>query len=137
MIYFLIYLFLEVTISVNIASQIGAFATFAEIVISAILGFGLLANFRYTFFETMQALNNRTISIEEFQKLNAFSVIGALLLILPGFFSDILGILLQFSFFATIFARKILNINNKPEKFNDRRDDEVIDVEIIDDHTTK
>ncbi|WP_331773786.1 FxsA family protein [Sulfurospirillum sp. 1612] len=137
MIYFFIYLFLEVTISVNIASQIGAFATFSEIVISAILGFGLLANFRYTFFETMQALNNRTISIEEFQKLNAFSVIGALLLILPGFFSDILGILLQFSFFATIFARKILHINNKTEKFKDRRDDEVIDVEIIDDHTTK
>ncbi len=137
MIYFLIYLFLEVTISVNIASQIGAFATFAEIIISAILGFGLLANFRYTFFETMQALNNRTISIEEFQKLNAFSVMGALLLILPGFFSDILGILLQFSFFATIFARKILNIKNKPAKFNDRRDNEVIDVEIIDDHITK
>ncbi|MDX1808273.1 MAG: FxsA family protein [Sulfurospirillaceae bacterium] len=137
MIYFLIYLFLEVTFSVNIASGIGAFATFAEIIISAMIGFALLANFRYTFFETIQALNNRSISIEEFQKLNAFSVIGALLLILPGFFSDLLGILLQFSFFATIFARKILNVNDEKQKFNQRRDDEVIDVEIIDDNSAK
>lgn len=137
MIYFLVYLFLEVTISVNIASSIGAFATFAEIIISAMIGFGLLANFRYTFFETIQALNNRSISMEEFQKLNAFSVIGALLLIMPGFFSDILGILLQFSFFATIFARKILNVNHEKQNFNKRRDNEIIDVEIIDDNSTK
>ncbi len=136
MIYFLIYLFLEVTITVNIASAIGAFWTFVEIIISAMVGFGLIANFRYTFFESLQALNNREISIEEFQKLNAFSLLGAILLILPGFFSDILGILLQFGFFATLFARKVLHVK-KYENFNKGKDDDVIDVEIIEHNSSK
>lgn len=140
MIYFVLYLFLEVMISTNISSAIGGFSTFLEIIISAMIGFSLIANFRYTFFESLNALNNRTISIEEFQKLNAFSLLGAILLILPGFFSDIIGLMLQFSFFATIFARKILHVgkNSRYEKFKDEGiDDDVIDVEVIEHNSDK
>jgi len=140
LIYFILYIFLEVMISTNISSAIGGFATFGEIIISAMIGFSLIANFRYTFFESLSALNNRAISIEEFQKLNAFSLLGAILLILPGFFSDILGLLLQFSFFATLFAKKVLHVNknNKYENFNDKGiDDDVIDVEVIEHNTDK
>jgi len=140
LIYFILYIFLEVMISTNISSAIGGFATFVEIIISAMIGFSLIANFRYTFFESLSALNNRAISIEEFQKLNAFSLLGAILLILPGFFSDILGLLLQFSFFATLFAKKVLHVNknNKYENFNDKGiDDDVIDVEVIEHNTDK
>ncbi len=127
-------------ISTNISSTIGGFATFGEIIISAMIGFSLIANFRYTFFESLTALNNRTISIEEFQKLNAFSLLGAILLILPGFFSDFLGLLLQFSFFATLFARKVLHVNknDKYKNFNNKGvDDDVIDVEVIEHNTDK
>ena len=128
-------------ISTNIASAIGGFSTFLEIIVSAMIGFSLIANFRYTFFESLNALNNRTISIEEFQKLNAFSLLGAVLLILPGFFSDILGALLQFSFFATLFAKNILHVRNskKYENFNNKGkdNDDVIDVEIIEHNTDK
>ncbi|MCF6173966.1 MAG: FxsA family protein [Campylobacteraceae bacterium] len=140
MIYFILYIFLEVMISSNISSAIGGFSTFLEIIASAFIGFGLIANFRYTFFESLNALNNRTISIEEFQKLNAFSLLGAILLILPGFFSDILGLMLQFSFFATLFARKILHVgkHNSYENFNTKeKNDDVIDVEIIEHNTDK
>jgi len=127
-------------ISSKISSAIGGFSTFLEIIVTAMIGFSLIANFRYTFFESLNALNNRTISIEEFQKLNAFSLLGAILLILPGFFSDILGLMLQFSFFATLFARKILNVGkkNRYENFNTKeKDDDVIDVEIIEHNTDK
>ena len=126
-------------ISTNIASAIGGFSTFLEIIVSAMVGFGLIANFRYTFFESLNALNNRSISIEEFQKLNAFSLLGAILLILPGFFSDILGILLQFSFFATLFAKKILHVNGikKYENYNHEGEDDVIDVEVIEHNSDK
>ncbi len=127
-------------ISTNISSAIGGFATFGEIIISAMIGFSLIANFRYTFFESLSALNNRTISIEEFQKLNAFSLLGAILLILPGFFSDFLGLLLQFSFFATLFARNVLHVNKNDEykNFNNKGiDDDVIDVEVIEHNTDK
>ncbi len=138
MIYFLIYLALEVFVSVNISSAIGAFATFLEIIFSAIVGFILLANFRNTFADSMIALQKRSISFEEFQRLNTFSLLGAILLIIPGFFTDIVGILLQFTFFATIFARKVLHVEDSIdiedvyEHKNRKDNDEIIDVEIID-----
>ncbi|WP_458699443.1 FxsA family protein [Sulfurospirillum sp. 1307] len=138
MIYFLIYIALEVFVSVNISSAIGAFATFLEIIFSALVGFVILANFRNTLSESMMALQKRTISMSEFQKLNAFTLLGAFLLIIPGFFTDILGILLQFGFFATLFARKILHVKDNIDiedihNINQRKDDdEIIDVEVID-----
>ena len=139
--YFLVYLLLEVFVSVNISSSIGAMATFLEIILSAMFGFVLLANFRNTFGESMQAMQRRTISITEFQKLNAFTLLGALLLILPGFFSDIIGIFLQFTFFATLFARKVLHVKDNID-IDDiqnihrrKEEDEIIDVEVIDDRT--
>lgn len=139
--YFLVYLLLEVFISVNISSSIGAMATFLEIVLSAMFGFILLANFRNTLVESMQAMQRRTISMSEFQKLNAFTLLGALLLILPGFFSDIVGIFLQFTFFATLFAKKVLHVKDNIDiddirNIDKRKDeDEIIDVEVIDDRT--
>lgn len=137
--YFLVYLLLEVVVSVNISSQIGAFATFLEIVFSAIVGFMLLGNFRNTLAESMKAMQSRTISIQEFQKLNAFTLLGALLLIVPGFFSDIVGLFLQFGFFATLFAKKILhvkdNIDIEDIQHTRKEDNEIIDVEVIDDRT--
>ncbi len=131
MIYFVIYLFLEVMISVNISSKIGGFATFVELILSALVGVLIISNFRYTFSETMQAFMDRTISAEEFQKLNAMSLLGAILLIAPGFFSDIIGVMLQFSFFAALVSKKIINKNSKNNIYKEGEED-VIDVEIID-----
>ena len=139
--YFLVYLLLEVLVSVNISSEIGAFATFLEIIFSAIVGFMLLGNFRNTLSESMRAMQNRSISIQEFQKLNAFTLLGALLLILPGFFSDIIGLFFQFSFFATLFAKKILHVKDNIDiddiQHTKKEDDEIIDVEVIDDRTKR
>lgn len=52
MVYFLIYLFLEVLISVNISSAIGGLATFFEILASAFIGIAILVNFRNTLLKT-------------------------------------------------------------------------------------
>ena len=128
MIYFLLYLFLEVIVSTNIAGSIGGLATFAEIIFSAFVGFAIISNFRYLFLENMRSLSSGEISAEEFQKLNIYNVLGALLLIIPGFFSDILGILFQFSFLATLVARRVFKFKDK----NNKGDDNVIDVEVID-----
>ena len=134
MVYFLIYILLETLTTVNISSKIGGFATFLEIVVSAFIGLFLLTNFRYTLANNTMMLFSKEISIEEFQKLSIFTFLGAILLIIPGFFSDILGVLLQFSSVGTFFARKIFGLkhktdNNKKGEYND----EIIDVEIIDD----
>lgn len=135
MIYFIIYLFLEVLISVNISSLIGGLATFFEIILTALLGIAILINFRTTFLQNLSAVSFNCIDLEEFQKLNLFTVFGAILLILPGFLTDIIGIALQFSVFTSM---AINYYNVKSGKCNiktdtTRKDDDVIDVEVISD----
>ncbi|HIO90890.1 MAG TPA: FxsA family protein [Campylobacterales bacterium] len=136
MIYFLIYLFLEITLSVEIASKIGGLYTFLEVIFSAFFGLFLLTNFKYTLGSNMAMIFSGEMDIKEFQRLSLFAILGAFLLIVPGFFSDILGVLLQFSAFGTFFARKFLKLKpkNKNKNNNDRgdMDSEIIDVEVID-----
>ena len=135
MLYFLVYFFLEVVITVDIASRIGGLATFFEIIISAFAGFFLLTNFRYTLAQSMMALMNGSITVEQFQKMNMMSLLGAILLIIPGFFSDIIGILLQFGFLGTFIAKKILHLKDQKRKKREGDYDDAIDVEVIDDNT--
>jgi len=137
LIYIVLYIFLETYITVEIASKIGAFATFIEIVVSALVGLFLLTNFRYTLANNAMMLFSKEIDMDEFVNLNIYSFVGAILLIIPGFFSDMIGILLQFSTIGTFFAKKILGLKtkNKPKYYKNKKgdfDEEVIDVEIID-----
>ncbi len=132
----IVYLFVEVLVSVKIASSLGGLMTFFEIIISAFIGIFLLTNFRYTLSKSMVGLMSGEISVEDFQKMSLFTLIGAVLLIIPGFFSDILGVLLQFSFFGKLFASKILNLKNK-KNINREGKDDAIDVEVIDSDAIK
>ncbi len=151
--YFLLYLFLEVMISSSIAGSIGGLLTFIEILLSAIIGMVILKNFKYSLSESIQKARSGQITQEEFVKTNVAKAIGAFLLILPGFFTDILGIVLQLglfvSLFSKIFAFKKPSSNNSRyttnnfeytqtnyKSNNKRKDDEIIDVEIIDSNNT-
>ena len=141
MIYFFLYLFLEVLVSVEISSAIGALATFLEIVASAFVGISILVNFRQTLVENMKAVSYSCIDLGEFQRLNLFTLFGAILLIVPGFLTDILGILLQFSVFTSMLVNrynvKSGNCNTSYNNQNNiKKDSDVIDVEIISDNTT-
>ncbi len=126
MLYFILYLFIETFVSVKIASVIGPFWTFVEIVATAVYGMWILKNMHLQLAVTMQALANGEISMEEFESMNLYTAIGAILLIIPGFFTDILGLLLQFGVFSKFIAKKIFKLKSKS-----REDDDVIDVEII------
>jgi len=135
LVFVLLYILLETLITVNIASRIGGFATFIEIVISAFVGLFLLTNFRYTLANNAMMLFSKEIDMDEFTRLNIYSFIGAILLIVPGFFSDILGVLLQFNVVGTFFAKKVFGI--KETKYDNKTykgevDGEIIDVEIVD-----
>ncbi len=131
MFYFLVYFFLEVVITVDIAGKIGGLATFFEIIVTAFIGLFLLTNFRYTLAQSMNALMAGTITVDEFQKMNLMSLLGAILLIIPGFFSDIIGVLLQFGFFGTFVAKKILHLKDKKRTQKGEYED-AIDVEVVD-----
>jgi UPF0716 family protein affecting phage T7 exclusion len=117
-------------VTTNIAGSIGGLLTFLEIILSAGVGFFLLINFRYTVTQSMGMLMSGQMSVEEFQKLSLFTLLGAVLLIIPGFFSDMLGVALQFSFIGTFIAKKIFKLKNKKNRRKDN--DDAIDVEIID-----
>ncbi len=142
MIYFVIYLFLEVIISVNISSEIGGLATFFEIMATALFGITLLVNFKETLIENIQAISMQKIDFLEFQRLNLFTLLGALLLILPGFLTDIVGILLQFSVFTSMLVNRYgvesqkSNSSFYEQQNNLKKDSDVIDVEIISDDST-
>jgi 2-isopropylmalate synthase len=138
--YFLIYLFLEVIVSVNIASKLGGLATFSEIILSAVAGFFILVRFQDTLRENMKMVLTRTIDLRQFQELNVFTLLGAVLLIIPGFLTDILGILLQFHVFTSMlvnrFSAKYNTHNTKDFNSNKTKEDNVIDVEIISDSSS-
>ncbi len=140
MLYFLIYLFLEVIVSVNIASKLGGLATFSEIIMSAVAGFFILVRFQDTLRENMKMVSTRTIDLRQFQELNVFTLLGAVLLIIPGFLTDILGILLQFHVFTSMLVNRLSakynTHNTKDFNSNQTKEDNVIDVEIISDSSS-
>lgn len=153
MLYFILYVFIEVMVSSTISGQIGEFNTFLELVISAIAGIFLLQNFKFSLLDKINDVKNGNLTQEEFIKSSIGAAIGAILLIVPGFFTDILGILLQFSLFTMVFT-KIFKFKPKAKPMNNssysqskytytntqfyntkqKGDDDVIDVEIIDDN---
>ena len=139
--YFLVYLFLEVLVSVNISSYIGGFLTFFEILASAFIGLSLLVNFRATLMQNMTSMMNRSIDMQQFQRLNLFTILGAVLLLIPGFLTDTIGVLMQFSVLTSMIVNRY---NVKSENYSDeflqrksiKKDKDVIDVEIIDNSST-
>ncbi len=134
------------------ASILGGFATFLEIIITAFIGIFLLKNFKFSLMMNIKALTQGEITQEDFIKQNVANAIGAILLIIPGFLTDIIGIFLQFGILTRIltkvFTFKVAPKQNQTHNENNfyyenqnftytqkRRydDDEIIDVEVIDD----
>ncbi len=72
------------------------------------------------------------LSLEEFQNASTSYLLGAILLIIPGVLTDILGVL---ALGYTMYLRFVAKITPEQTKFNKNKgDDNVIDVEIIDEH---
>ena len=131
MIYFLIYMFLEILVSYEFTSLFTPLGMFLEILITAILGVALFKNLNISLIENMQKVLRREISQEEFISIGLFKFIGAILLIIPGVFTDILGVLMQFDIFGSFVARHFLPHR---ENYNHNNfDDDIIDVEIVED----
>jgi UPF0716 family protein affecting phage T7 exclusion len=83
-------------------------------------------------YESMQRVMRREITQEEFISIGLFKLIGAVLLFIPGVFSDLVGLLLMFEPFAKWFARKFFKRDNVYTNHYYTDDSEIIDVEIID-----
>ena len=137
-IYFLVYLFLEIIFSYEFAKIFTPFGLFLEVIISAVAGIYIIRLLPFSLNESMMKVLKKEITQEEFLSIGLFKFIGALLLIIPGIFSDILGILFLFEPFAKWIAKKFLpreNIYTYTD--NSNYNDEIIDVEIIEEISDK
>ncbi|MBT8344589.1 MAG: FxsA family protein [Sulfurovum sp.] len=134
MIFLVIPFFLiELYLSLKTGETIGFFWSVVWIVLSFALGMILLQKSSQTMMGNMQSMRQGKLDMRRFQNASMFYFVGAILLIIPGVFSDFLGVL---ALFYTVYLQFIAKIT--PERkthFTKQGDDNVIDVEIIDEHS--
>ena len=110
---------IEIYLFIKIGSQIGAFNTVLLIIITAIIG---VAYVRYEGFNTLKSgirqLIKNELPVYELVS-GATLAFASLLLILPGFATDFLGILLVIPFTRKIILSRFIKI--KKNKKNDDR----------------
>jgi UPF0716 family protein affecting phage T7 exclusion len=137
MIYVLLFFIFELFLSLEVGSSIGFLWSVIWILGSFMLGMGLIKNAHTTIKGNMQNLKEGKINMKSFHDSATSYFLGAILLIVPGVFSDILGLIaLLYTFYlqlgGTIPSSKYkTNINYKNKHTNTQGDDDVIDVEII------
>ena len=120
---------IEIYLFIKIGSEIGAFLTISLIFVTAILG--LL----YARIESFNTLRNGVYKVFE-NKIPLYEIlsgaalaIGALLLILPGFATDFIGLMLIFPFTRKLIlynvSRKYSKKNKTKEKYIDGESEEI------------
>ena len=137
-------------ISTAVASEVGGLTIFLEIVLSAILGITILKNFKFSLMESIEKARSAQMTQDEFLRTNVGRAVGAVLLIVPGIFTDILGILMIIGLLPFLLGKLFQfkqphqtngyqsNFDHTKKNFNNTtykgvKNDEIIDVEIIDD----
>lgn len=125
--------FIELYLSLKTGETIGFFWSVVWIILSFALGIVLLQKSSQTMMGNMQSMRQGKLDIRRFQNASMAYFIGAILLIIPGVFSDLLGVI---ALFYTLYLQFMAKIT--PEQtthFTKQGDEHVIDVEIIDEHS--
>lgn len=127
---------IELVIMIKIGQNIGAFNTVLLVLFTAIAG---------VFFAKLQGLStlkSGLINIYQnkvpfYEILSGASIaIAAVLLIIPGFMTDLIGFLLLIPFTRKILLRSIIKNKNLKTKHENKKGD-VIEAEIIDEKDEK
>ncbi|GAB6044603.1 hypothetical protein JCM11957_02010 [Caminibacter profundus] len=129
LLFFLGYLFLEILFSYEFAKVFTPFGLFLEVLVTAGVGAYIIKTLHLSLFSEMQRVFYKEITEEEFVTAGLFKLIGAFLLIIPGVFSDILGVLFLLEPFAVWIAKKLFK--QKIYASKNPNDDDIIDVEIV------
>ena len=119
---------LEIYLFIKIGSQIGAISTILLIFFTAILG---IFYARYEGFNTLRSAINQLLKNEvPFYEIisGAALAVAALLLILPGFLTDCIGLLIIFPPTRKLFFKKITsNYSQKKKNFIDGEYEDIDD----------
>jgi len=125
---------LELYLSLKVGENIGFLGSVVWILLSFFLGMRLLQKSSYKMMGNMNAMRQGKLDMRKFQNASMSYLAAAILLIIPGVLSDFLGLLawgysLYLQFVAKITPEQTNN------NFKTQGDDNVIDVEIIDEHS--
>ena len=118
---------IEIYLFIKVGSFIGAFNTISLILITAIIG---IVYARYEGFNTLRSAINQLLKNEiPFYEIisGAAIAVAALLLILPGFLTDFIGLLIIFPPTRKLFFKKITS--NYPQKKKNFIDGEYEDID--------
>lgn len=88
---FIIYLASEIYLIAQFIDEWGFLAFVGEVILSAVLGFGILSAQFGAVGDNLKGLMNFRVSVSAFLGKSIFRAIGGILLILPFVLSDILG----------------------------------------------
>ena len=120
---------LEIFLLIKIGGQVGALNTVALIFLTAIIGI------YFAKLQGIQTLKSGMVNLYQnkmpvYEMMSGASIaFAALVLIIPGFFTDLIGFLLLIPFTRKIFFK--LAFKNKPLT-NMEKEDDTIDGEVID-----
>jgi UPF0716 family protein affecting phage T7 exclusion len=130
---------LELYLSLKTGENIGFFWSAIWIVATAALGIILLQNSPHAIMGQMQSVQRGKLNVKNFQDASMAYFIGAILLILPGVLTDVLGVLaLSYTLYLQFVAKLTPEQSNFTPNFkNQKGDDNVIDVEIIDENSDR
>ncbi|SFV57869.1 hypothetical protein MNB_SV-6-136 [hydrothermal vent metagenome] len=123
------FLLAELILSLKVVESIGALWSVVWIIGTILLGSTLLKNSSYAIMGNLNAVSRGKINLQNFQNASMSYVLGSVLLIIPGILSDSFGVL---AIGYTLYLQFIAKIAPEKPNFNQKGDDDVIDVEIID-----
>ncbi len=125
---------IELYLSLKMGETIGFFWSVLWIIGSFMVGMILLQKSQHTMMGNMQSVKLGKLDMRKFQSASMSYFVGAILLIIPGVFSDFLGVI---ALLYTLYLQFIAKITpeQKNNNFKNQGDDNVIDVEIIDEHS--
>ena len=125
---------IEIYLFISIGSEIGAITTIFLIFLTAVVGV------YYAKYEGLKTLKSLFIQLSkneppDYEILSGAGIaVAALLLIIPGFLTDLMGFLLIFPISRKIFYKKISKkFNNRETEKNNFIDGEFEDIEDDDD----
>ena len=120
---------IEIYLFIKIGSQIGAFNTVLLIFLTAFVG---LIYVKYEGFNTLKSAISQIVKNEVpiFEIVSgAALVVGAFLLILPGFLTDLLGLFFVIPITRKLFFRKITSkYKNKKKNFIEGEYEDIDDI---------
>jgi UPF0716 family protein affecting phage T7 exclusion len=132
-VFVIIYFLLELYVSLALGERLGFIGSVVWILATLSIGMATLRMAPLTIMQNLQAVGLGKLDMKKFQDASMASFVGAILLVIPGVFSDLIGFGLMF---YTFYLRFIATITpQKPNIYTNKGEEDVIDVEIVERNT--